>query len=127
MVTPFASTWNSTIDVLVLLEMEMEMTEYAARRDPARRPTHPGAILHDVLDATGLTRVEIAARLGISRQHLHDLMEQRKPVSPRMAVRLGRFLGNDPGLWLRMQGAYDLWEAEREPAAAMVQKFEPVI
>jgi plasmid maintenance system antidote protein VapI len=31
-----------------------------------------------------------------------------------MAVRLGRFCGNGPGLWLHMQAAYDLWHAERK-------------
>jgi len=34
-------------------------------------------------------------------------------VSPEMAVRLGKFCGNGPGLWLRLQAAYDLWHAEK--------------
>jgi addiction module HigA family antidote len=35
-------------------------------------------------------------------------------ITPQMAVRLGKFCGNRPGLWLRMQQSYDLWHAERE-------------
>jgi antitoxin HigA-1 len=34
-------------------------------------------------------------------------------ISPEMAVRLGKFCGNGPDLWLRMQAAYDLWHAEQ--------------
>ena len=47
------------------------MAEYVAKRDPKRCPTHPGELLReDVIPATGKTRSEIAALLGISRQHL---------------------------------------------------------
>lgn len=83
-------------------------------RDPTRPPTHPGALLREAVEATGLTRTEVAARLGVSRQHLYDVMDQRKPVSPTMAARLGRFFGNGGELWLRMQMAHDLWRAERD-------------
>jgi addiction module HigA family antidote len=56
---------------------------------------------------------EIASLLGISRQHLYDIIEERKPVSPAIAVRLGKLFGNGPGVWLRMQAAYDTWHAVR--------------
>lgn len=52
--------------------------------------------------------------LGISRQHLHDILSETKPVSPAVAVRLGKLFGNGAGLWVRMQGAHDTWRAERE-------------
>lgn len=91
------------------------MTEYAAKRDPARRPTHPGKILAgDVVPATGKSKSEIARLLGISRQTLYDIMEARQPVTPQMAIRLGKLFGNGPHLWLNMQIAHDLWEAERK-------------
>jgi addiction module HigA family antidote len=77
-------------------------------------PTHPGAILRkDVLPALGLTVTEAARELRVSRQALHALLAERAAVSPEMAVRLGTFCGNGPGLWSRMQAAYDLWHAER--------------
>ncbi|PZQ87072.1 MAG: addiction module antidote protein, HigA family [Leifsonia xyli] len=80
-----------------------------------RAPTHPGALLReDVIPAVGKPKVEIARLLGISRQHLHDILEEKKPVSPAVAVRLGKLFGNGAGLWVRMQGAYDTWHAERE-------------
>jgi addiction module HigA family antidote len=69
------------------------VAEYAAKRNPNRCPTHPGELLREeVIPATGKTKTEIAALLGISRQHLYDILEERKPVSPAVAVRLASFL-----------------------------------
>jgi antitoxin HigA-1 len=93
------------------------MTEYAAKRNPNRCPSHPGELLSQVIPATGKNRSEIASLLGISRQHLYDILAQRKPVSPAVAVRFGKLFGDGAGVWVRMQGAYDTWHAERELAA----------
>ena len=84
-------------------------------RSPDRCPTHPGELLReDVIPATGKSKAEIARMLGISRQHLHDVLAERKPVSPEGAVRLAKLFGNEPLFWIRMQGAYDAWHACRE-------------
>ena len=90
------------------------MNDIRAARNPNRCPTHPGELLReDVIPATGRTKSEIARLLGISRQHLHDILEERKPVSATVAIRLGKMFGDGGGIWWRMQGAYDLWQAER--------------
>jgi addiction module HigA family antidote len=87
---------------------------YPAKRNPARCPTHPGALLReDVIPATGRTKTEIAELLGISRRHLYDILVERKPVSPAVAVRLGTLFGDGAGPWTRMQAAYDTWRAEQ--------------
>ena len=84
-------------------------------RNPDRCPTHPGELLReDVIPATGKAKAEIARMLGISRQHLHDILAERKPVSAEVAVRLAKLFGNAPLVWIRMQGAYDAWHATRE-------------
>lgn len=88
---------------------------YTVTRDPKRPPTHPGELLREtVLPAAGRTKVEIAAMLGISRQHLNDILNERKPVSPAVAVRLGKLFGNGPDLWVGLQAAYDTWHAARD-------------
>lgn len=90
------------------------MTEHAAIRDPDRCPMHPGELLRDdIIPATGRTKTEIASLLGISRQHLYDIANGRKPVSADVAVRLGKLFGNGAGIWIRMQAAHDTWHAER--------------
>jgi addiction module HigA family antidote len=94
------------------------MAEYPAGppfRD--RTPTHPGEILReDVLPAVKMTVKDAAAALGASRQMLHGILAEKHAVTPEMAVRLGKFCGNGPGIWLRMQAAYDPWHAERRVA-----------
>ena len=56
---------------------------YVAKRDPNRCPTHPGAPLRDeMIPATGWGKAEIVSLIGISRQHLSDILKERQPVSP---------------------------------------------
>jgi plasmid maintenance system antidote protein VapI len=57
-----------------------------------------------MLPATGKTKVEISRLLGISRQHLHDITEEKKPLSPEVAARVGKLFGGGPGPWIRMAG-----------------------
>jgi antitoxin HigA-1 len=90
------------------------MTEIAAKRNPKRRPTHPGVMLSNtVLPALGRSKTEIARLLGISRQSLHDILAGRQPVTSTTAIKLGKLCGNGPRIWLTMQLAYDLWTAEQ--------------
>ena len=87
---------------------------YAAKRNKNRCPAHPGALLRDdIIPATGRTKAEIAGLLGVTRQHLYDILQERKPVSAAIAVRLGKLFGDGAGIWTRMQAAYDTWHAER--------------
>ena len=90
------------------------MKDLMARRNPLRCPAHPGELIGEAIAATGRGKSEIAALLDISRQHLHDLVECRKPVTAVTAVKLGKLFGNGGSLWLRMQAAYDLWNAANE-------------
>lgn len=88
----------------------------------SRCPTHPGEILReDVLPSLKLTVTDAAKELGVARQTLHRVMTGEMAVTPAMALRLGRWCGNGPGLWLRMQVAYDLWHAERAIAEQLVE------
>ena len=100
------------------------MAEYAARRNPGRCPTHPGELLReDILPAVGMGKSEVAEALGISRQHLYDILNEKKPVSPEVAARLGKAFGDGAGIWLRMQAAYDAWQAERSVDVSKVPKI----
>jgi len=91
-------------------------------RNPARRPTHPGAILReDVLPALGMTQTELADLLGVSRLTVSELVHEKRPLTPVMALRLAALLRTTPESWLRMQEALTLWEAQQEEAAASVK------
>ena len=83
-------------------------------RDLDRCPTHPGELLReDVLPAVKQPKTRIAEGLGISRQHLHDILAERKPVSAEVAVKLAKMFGSSAEVWIRMQGSYDVWHAAR--------------
>jgi addiction module HigA family antidote len=65
----------------------------------------------DVLPELGLTVGELAAHLGVSRPHLSRVLNGHAGISADMDLRLSEALGQTPGLWLKMQAAYDLWQA----------------
>jgi addiction module HigA family antidote len=90
------------------------MPLYEAKRGPDRCPTHPGAMFNDILPALGKPKTEIARLLGISRQMLYDILAQKKSITPTVAAKIGKLVGNGPAIWLRMQAAYDAWHAERD-------------
>ena len=78
-----------------------------------RTPTHPGAILReDVLPSLAGMSVSAFARcLGVSRHTLQSALAERSGISPEMALRLDKLLGNGPQLWLDLQIKHDLWQA----------------
>lgn len=83
-------------------------------------PVHPGEILReDVLPALGIPTAQVARSLGISRQQLYDIMNGKKPITAATALRLGKYLGNGPDLWLNLQARYDLELAEFVMGAAL--------
>jgi addiction module HigA family antidote len=83
-------------------------------RDKDRPPIHPGEILRqDVLPALGMSVTAAAKHLHVTRQALHRVLAGSAAISPEMALRIGKFCGNGPDVWLRMQAAYDLWHAQR--------------
>lgn len=70
---------------------------------------HPGELLReDILPALDRPNAEIARLLGISRQTLHSILTERQPVTPLMALKLGKLCGNGPDLWLALQARHDL-------------------
>jgi addiction module HigA family antidote len=86
-------------------------------------PVHPGELLReDVLPALGRPKAEIARLLGVSRQTLYDILAEKQPITPAMALRIGKLCGNGPDLWINMQRAYDLDVAEKE-LAGEIQKI----
>ena len=77
-------------------------------------PMHPGELIReDLLPALGVSKTELARSLGISRQTLYDILNERQPVTAEMAVRFGKLFGNGARFWANMQRAFDLAIAER--------------
>jgi addiction module HigA family antidote len=98
------------------------MTEVYERGAVTRAPTHPGAILReDVLPALGVSKAEFARRVNISRPMLYDILNEVRPVTTAMALRLGKVLGNGPNVWIGMQQRYDLFYTAQNMAEELDQ------
>ena len=87
------------------------------RRSSKRRPSHPGFVVKLELEELGMSITEAAQRLRISRRTLSELVNERRGMSPEMALKLGRFFGNGTELWMNLQTRYDLWGVENDPEA----------
>jgi addiction module HigA family antidote len=79
-------------------------------------PPHPGEVLQDTVLRVhgGLTLTAFAKVLGVSRVALSRVVHGHAGVSAELAIRLGTALGTSPESWLRMQVAYDLWQASKK-------------
>ena len=75
-------------------------------------PPHPGGIVkRQCLESPGLTVTRAAEGLGVTRQALSELINERTGISVDMAIRLSKGFGSTPETWLGMQTAWDLWQA----------------
>lgn len=73
-------------------------------------PPHPGEVLkEDVLPELNMSVTELARHLGLPRAGVSELVNQKKPVTQDMAIRLGKALRTGTRYWLAMQLQYDLW------------------
>lgn len=90
------------------------------------RPIHPGEMLReDFLPDYGMTPPAFAAALGVSRQTVNELLNERRAVTPLMALSLSLLFGNTPQFWLNAQAAVDLWEA-RKSSKAKLSRIRPL-
>ena len=100
----------------------------ATRLPKNRPPTHPGEILlREFIEPLGLTQTAVAAALGVSYPRLNEVVHGKRGVTPDTALRLERMFGLDADAWLNLQRDHDLWHAMHAPAAADLDRIQPVI
>jgi len=88
-----------------------------------KNPPHPGRLVRDLcLDPLELTVTEGARVLGVTRQALNNVVNEKAGISPEMAVRLTKAFGSTAETWLRMQVAYDL--ARVSEASIDVERYQ---
>jgi addiction module HigA family antidote len=87
-------------------------------------PSHPGEIVREeCLKPLKLTVTEGARVLGVTRQALNNLVNEKAAISPEMAIRLEKAFGTSAEMWLRLQSAYDLAEARRRHRSVKVRRY----
>jgi len=83
-----------------------------AKYELKRMPTHPGEILNeDFLAPLGITQVELAKALKTSFRTINEILNEKRSISPDMALRLARYFGTTPDVWIGLQADYDLYWA----------------
>ena len=87
-------------------------------------PPHPGGIVkRQCLAPMGLSVTRAVQGLGVTRQALSELVNERSGISVEMAIRLSRAFGSEPETWLRMQMAHDLWQTRKRAGQISTEHF----
>jgi len=74
----------------------------------AREPIHPGEILADELTELGISATELARQIKVPANRISQILSGKRSVTADTALRLGRWFGTGPKIWLNLQQAYDL-------------------
>jgi addiction module HigA family antidote len=93
-----------------------------------KNPPHPGlSVRHDCFEPLGLSMVEGAKVLGVTRQAMNDLISGKAGISAEMAIRLEKAFGAGAETWLRTQAAYDLAQAEKHAGKIQLRRVKDVL
>lgn len=87
-------------------------------RIPAHRePTHPGEmLLEEFLNPMHLTQQDLAGGIRVPYQRVNELVNGRRGITPATALRLAKFFGTTPDLWMNLQLRWDLYHAQATEA-----------
>jgi addiction module HigA family antidote len=78
-------------------------------------PIHPGEILlEDFMKPLGLSQYRLANDIGVTPIRISQIVKGKRAITVDTAMRLARYFGTSPAVWLRMQVRYDLEVAETE-------------
>lgn len=89
------------------------------------RPVHPGEILGEELDELGISAEALASALAIPTDRVTAILQEKSGVSADTALRLSRYLGTTPQLWLNLQKTFELRMAEIESGSEIVESIRP--
>lgn len=88
---------------------------------------HPGQVLlKDFIEPLGLTRYRVAKAIGVPQRRIDEVCSGRRSMSADTAIRLGRYFGVEPQLWMNLQSQYDLEIAEGSLSASSVIEIVPL-
>jgi len=93
---------------------------------PMHSPPHPGRIVRqECLNPLGLSITEASKKLGVSRVALSELVNERRGISPEMAIRLSKAFGSRPEIWAGLQMQFDLAAAMKKADKIKVERLTP--
>lgn len=83
-------------------------------------PTHPGEmLLEEFLNPMGLTQRQLADGIRVPYQRVNELVNGRRGITPATALRLAKFFGTTPDVWMNLQLRWDLYYARAAEASEL--------
>jgi addiction module HigA family antidote len=89
------------------------------------RPVHPGEILRDELDALRMSAKAFAEALDVPGNRITMILKGQRGITADTALRLSRYLGTTPELWLNLQKSYELREAQVKAGKKITESVKP--
>ncbi len=90
-----------------------------------RKPTHPGEILEkEFLQPLGISQSQLAKEFNTTFRTINEIVNEKRNISPEMAVRLSRYFGTSEELWLNLQNQYDLYLVKKKKQE-ILNKIKP--
>ena len=89
------------------------------------RPVHPGEVLREELDELGLSASALSKALGVPVNRVTMILNGQRGVSADTALRLARYFGTTPQLWLNLQKTWELRQAEIESGREIAERVTP--
>ena len=89
------------------------------------RPVHPGEVLREELDELGLSASALSKALGVPVNRVTMILNGQRGVSADTALRLARYFGTTPQLWLNLQKTWELRQAEIETGREIIERVTP--
>ncbi len=92
---------------------------------PMKNPSHPAALVRGSIEELDLTITDAAKMLGVTRQTLNNLVNEKSSLSAEMAIRLEKVGWSNAEHWMRMQMAYDMAQVRARQDEIIVQTLAP--
>ena len=89
-----------------------------------RDPIHPGEILAEELEEIGMNAAQLAEKLEVTKNRIYLIIDGKRSITADTALRLGKFFGTGPELWLNLQKAYEL-DVARQKDGLMLDRIQP--
>ena len=89
------------------------------------RPVHPGEILREELDTLGMSANALAKAIGVPVNRITMILNGQRGISADTALRLARYFGTTPQLWLNLQKTWELRRAEVETGRQIAERVTP--
>ena len=89
------------------------------------RPVHPGDILREEIKALEMSAKALATALDVPGNRVTAVLNGQRRITADTALRLSRYLGTTPELWLNLQKTFELRVAEKEAGKRIQRRVKP--